>query len=117
MQRVRVFDASAIENLAICSKIAKIMIDLHAGADFYSTILSNTLVLSERYRTSLRSNEPEKPPAEPDLASSPAQTEAETILPDPKLHSLVLRFHTLALALGRMPKLEAIIPKASGHQK
>lgn len=115
MQRVRIFDASAIGNLAMCSKIAKIMIDLHAGADFYSTILSNTLVLAERYRSSLTTNEPEVPSAEPDLASSPMRTEAETILPDPQLHSLVLRFHTLALALGRMPKLEAILPKASSQ--
>ncbi|KIX98586.1 uncharacterized protein Z520_05887 [Fonsecaea multimorphosa CBS 102226] len=117
LQRVRVFDALAIENLALCSKIAKIMIDLHAGADFYSTTLSNTLVLAEKYRATSSSNESEGMAVESDFASSPVQAEAEKILPDPQLHFLVLRFQTLTLALGRMPNLDAILPKASSHQK
>ncbi|KAJ9615699.1 hypothetical protein H2200_001775 [Cladophialophora chaetospira] len=119
MRKVQVFDASAIENLATCSQVARTMIDLHDGADFYGTILSNTLALADKHKATSTSGDFQVVKADTSSthATVPAESSAERILPDPQLHSLVLRFHNLALALGRMPKIEAIVPKLSTHRK
>jgi hypothetical protein len=110
MQRVRVFDPDAIENLAICSKIARTMIDLHDGADFYATILSSTLALANKHRALCHTDQLETNRVGDAVTAFAKLPDAETMLPCAKLHSLILRFHNLAVALGRMPKLDTIMP-------
>jgi hypothetical protein len=109
MQKVAVYDPSAIESLAICSEIAKTMSDLHDGADFYARILGNVLTLSQKYLGKSPLGQSVLVKGDAQSGRAPEQTEAESILPDPHLHSLVLRYQGLALALGRMPKIEAIM--------
>jgi hypothetical protein len=109
MQKVTVYDPSAIESLAVCSEIAKTMSDLHDGADFYARILSNVLTLSQKYKAMSPPSASALVKGDPQSGRAPEQSEAESILPDPHLHSLVLRYQGLALALGRMPKIEAIM--------
>ena len=109
MQTVQVYDPSAIENLAICSEIAKTMSDLHDGADFYARALSSTLALAQKFRASsgLQQMALDQWKALSSVASE--GTDTELPLPEPRLHSLILRFHGLALALGRVPDIEAVM--------
>jgi hypothetical protein len=114
MRNVLTFDPDTIGTLAICSQVVKVMIDLHAGADFYNTILSSTLTLADRYKKHSASGVAEGRESSTDHKSEEylGDPEAEMILPSPQLHSLILRFHNLALALGRMPDVESFISGA-----
>ncbi|KAK5048669.1 hypothetical protein LTR84_005760 [Exophiala bonariae] len=110
MQTVQYYDPFMIKSLAICSEAANMMSDLHDGADFYARVLDNVLTLAQKYRHLSTSPEPMASGAQnANPRHGHGQTDAEAILPEPRLHSLVLRFNGLALALGRIPEIESLM--------
>lgn len=109
LQQSPLYDPAAIKNLAICSEIADTMGDLHDGANYYVKILNGTMALAQRYRESAGHREPSSDRFELRADRGSGQLDADSILPEPRLHSLLLRFHGLALALGRIPSMEATL--------
>lgn len=87
------------------------MIDLHDGVGFYATILSNTLIIADRWKAKQGNSEVALIRGDARAKSCTDRPEAETILPHAQLYSLILRYQGLAIALGRMPELEAVMPK------
>jgi hypothetical protein len=107
MQSVQVYDSSAIQHLAACSEVAQIISDRHDGAAFYARILGCVLKLSQSYRATTRSVYSEQTRlGQKDLE---VEAEAEAMLPDARLHSLILRLQCLALARGHVPDIESIV--------
>lgn len=109
LQTVQYYDPSAIKSLALCSEAAKIMSDLHDGADFYARVLGDILILAQRYK--YLSDPAERVPSDlgATFGSASHQIDAEVILPEPGLHSLVMRLNGLALALGRVPDIGLVM--------
>jgi hypothetical protein len=107
IQGVQVYDSSAIQHLAACSKVAQIISDRHDGAAFYARILDCVLKLSQSYRTTTKSVDSEK--TRLGQKDQKVESEAEVMLPDARLHSLILRLQCLALALGCVPDIESIM--------
>lgn len=109
LQKSPVYDPAAIKNLAICSEIAGTLGDLHDGANYYIRLLNDTLALAQRYRATAYHREPAFDKFEVRDEHGTGQLEADSFLPEPRLHSLLLRFHGLALALGHIPSMETAL--------
>lgn len=109
IQQSPTYDPAAIKDLAICSEIANTMGDLHDGANYYVKILNETMALAQRYRASTSHREPSSDKFELKVDRRFGQLDTDSILPEPHLHSLLLRFHGLALALGQIPSVETVL--------
>lgn len=83
--------------------------DLHDGANYYIKILNETMALAQRYRATAWHRELSSDKFEVRADRGPGQLDADSILREPRLHSLLLRFHGLALALGRIPSMETAL--------
>ena len=117
MQKGQAYNPTLIRDLAVCSEIAKTFGQVHDGEKFYVKILNETLTLAQRYRARAYQQQNHVDENEAVVEGLlPEDAENAVLLPEPRLHSLLLHFHGLALALGRIPDTEIVLERFAGLQ-